>query len=185
MQKSFVQVFRKFGNKSGMCGQWSYNLALNYCRVLKKYSGSVPGSKLAAGGNANQSSYHNNLVAMGYSYKKVLSGQPWSKIDSTIKNTNWGYGDVVVYWATDRPTSGSNSHHKYGHTQIYVGEINKNVKGPNGFKGKGWATSTSNNYGTVTCYSSRKSSKWTLIVLRAPAQASQVKSTKRGGKTVL
>mgnify|MGYP003674781075 CR=1 FL=1 len=155
MQTSYTGVFRRDGQVSGMCARWSLNLALGYVDSLK---GRVLSStQIAAGGNANNNDeYYNNLTKLGYT-KTTSIGLSKAKVLSLIKTTTWGYGDVIAYWANDgNPTS---SHKKYGHTQIYVGNINSSK----------WSTSKKTNYNTDFPYRSRPSNNWNYVVFRAPA----------------
>ena len=164
MQKSFVGVFNKYGSVSGMCAQWSYNLALNYCRALKGLDGTIPGTKLAAGGNANQNSqFWANLVKMGYKQTKVGTNIARARLNELIRATEWGYGDVAIYYATDGPNSANCK--KYGHAQVYVGELTASK----------WTTSTKTNYGTPFVYNSKRAhDQWDFYVLRAPSTAGGV-----------
>ena len=163
IKKSFNGVFSKHGEKGGMCSRWSYNLALNYCRALKS-NPSIPGKQIPSGGNANQNlQYFRNLVKLGYTQTKVGTNISKPKCISLVKNTQWGYGDIIVYYANDGDSS--QSHVKYGHTQIYVGSLSPS----------NWATSKKTNYGGGFIYKSRNSNKWDFYVFRAPEKASQVK----------
>jgi len=165
MQKSFVGVFNKFGSVSGMCAQWSYNLALNYCRALKGNDGAITGAKLNAGGNANQNSqFWVNLVNMGYSQTQVGNNISRARLGELLRSTTWGYGDIVVYYANDG--NSGDSHVKYGHAQVYVGELTNSK----------WSTSTKNNYGTDFVYRSRSSNQWDFYIFRAPSNAGDVGS---------
>ena len=156
MQKSYNGVFGRDGSVSGMCAQWSYNLAVNYVEFLRGRSLSNP--KLRAGGNANQNEeFFNNLTKLGYT-KTISTGLTRATLANQIKTITWGYGDVCVYYANDGDTAAS--HRKYGHAQIYVGSIND----------VGWSTSTANNYGTSFVYGSRPSNNWDLLVFRAPEE---------------
>jgi hypothetical protein len=156
MQKSYNAVFKGHGQKSGACARWSYNLALNYVRVLRN-DNKIAGAQIAAGGNANQNiAYYNNLVRLGYTMTKVGNNISKQQLISLINSTTWGYGDVIAYYAND----GVGSHRIYGHTQIYVGAINTTK----------WATSVPNNYGGSFPYGSRKSNKWDFYVFRAPSK---------------
>ena len=74
----------------------------------------------------------------------------------------WGYGDVVVYYATEGDKDAT--HVKYGHTQIYVGDLTSSD----------WSTSIKDNYKTSFVYDNRKSNKWDFYIFRAPENASQV-----------
>jgi hypothetical protein len=157
MQKSYNEVFKRDGQVSGMCARWSYNMAANYVSFLR--GGQLVNPQLAAGGNANNNlQYYNNLVKLGY-VKSQSTGLTKAACISKIQNTTWGYGDVIAYYANDEPPAGSNTHWKYGHTQIYVGSINS----------IGWSTSKSTNYNTDFPYRSRQSNNWNLLIFRAPA----------------
>ena len=156
MQNSYNGVFGRDGEISGMCVQWSYNLAVNYVEFLQGRTLSNP--KLRAGGNANQNNeFFNNLTKLGY-IKSVSTGLSRAQVSNKLKTITWGYGDVVVYYANDGDVNAS--HRKYGHAQIYVGAINS----------VGWSTSTAENYGTSFVYRSRPSNNWDFLVFRAPEQ---------------
>jgi len=156
MQSSYNAVFERDGEISGMCARWTYNLALNYVKYLNGKS--ISGAVISAGGNANNNNeYYNNLTKLGY-VKTISTGISRVSLELKMKSTVWGYGDVVAYYANDKPKLGATSHYKYGHTQIYVGNLNT----------PGWATSTKSNYGTDFVYSSRPSFNWNLLIFRAP-----------------
>tara|TARA_R100000541_G_scaffold12302_2_gene20668 strand:- start:895 stop:4173 length:3279 start_codon:yes stop_codon:yes gene_type:complete len=162
IKKSFDGVFLKHGEKAGMCSRWSYNLALNYCRALKS-NPSIPGKQVVAGGNAKQNlQYFRNLVKLGYIQTKVGTNISKNRCISLVKNTQWGYGDVIVYYANEGDSDGT--HVMYGHTQIYVGSLSPS----------NWATSKKTNYGGGFIYKSRNSNKWDFYIFRAPENASQV-----------
>jgi hypothetical protein len=154
MKKSYNGVFARDGQVSGMCAQWTYNLAKNYVSFLK--GGGLSNPKVAAGGNANNNkNYFINLVKLGYSQTKSVVTK--STLKEKLKTTTWGYGDVVVYVCNDGPKSENAV--KYGHTQIYVGELNSPK----------WSTSTQTNYGTDFVYNRINGDNWTYIVFRAPS----------------
>ena len=160
MQNAYNAVFQRDGAVSGMCAQWTYNLARAYTKFLSNEQADI-GSKLAAGGNANQNNeFYNNLTKLGY-VKSISTGITRKECIDTVATTTWGYGDVVVYYANDKPTAGSNSHYVYGHAQIYVGNINSS----------GWSTSTQTNYNTDMVYKGRKSNNWDILIFRAPETA--------------
>lgn len=152
--KSFNSVFQSFGEVKGICAKWTYNLARNYVKILRN---SPPSSQvLNAGGNANQNiQYYNNLTKLGYSQTKVGSNITKQELINFINNTNWNYGDVIVYYAND----GAGTHVTYGHTQIYVGRLTPTK----------WATSVKNNYGSSFVYSDRNSNCWDFYVFKAPS----------------
>ena len=161
MQDAYNAVFQRDGAVSGMCAQWTYNLARAYSKFLSNEQADI-GSKLRAGGNANQNNeFFNNLTKLGYSQTKSSGISRKECVDTIRQKTTWGYGDVVVYYANDKPTSGKNTHYVYGHAQIYVGSINSS----------GWSTSTQDNYGTDMVYETRKSNNWDILIFRAPETA--------------
>lgn len=154
MQSSYNGVFGRDGQKAGMCAQWAWNLAKNYVEYLRGRGLSNP--KQNAGGNANQNGYHKRLVSAGYTQTKAGTNISKAKLKNLLITTTWGYGDVVVYYGTD----GTGNHKKYGHTQIYVGDINS-------YK---WASSYRDNYKTYFPYNTTgNSTKWDYYVFRAPA----------------
>ena len=158
MLKSYNQVFARDPQVPKMCARWTYNLALNYVSFLK--GGQLKNPQIEAGGNAKWDvKFHLNLTKLGYK-KTTSTGLSRTEVGNLIKNGTWGYGDVVVYWANDKPTSGEDTHYVYGHAQIYTGKINNS----------GWASSMQENYNAKTgfVYGSRKSNNWNLLVFRAP-----------------
>ena len=155
MKSAYNQVFKRDGDVASMCARWTYNLARAYTLNLKQLPANI-GPQIAAGGNANNNiNYYLNLTKLGYSQTKSILTK--AQLISKIENTTWGYGDVVAYWCNNGPRS--ESHVKYGHTQIYVGEINR-------YK---WASSKRLNYKTNFPYRSRRGDNWTYIVFRAPS----------------
>ena len=156
MLASYVGVFNRDGEKAAMCARWTANMALGYVKIIK--GNTLPSKQISAGGNANNNNeYYNNLTALGYK-KTASTGISKSALLSKLSSTTWGYGDVVAYWANDAPTSGKNTHYIYGHTQIYVGDINSS----------GWSSSYKLNYNTDFPYRGRPSSNWNFMVFRAP-----------------
>lgn len=164
MRTSFNKVFASTPEQSGLCARYVYNLALNYCRALKGNS-NIPGQFLPAGGNANNNQiFWLNLQKLGYTKKLVWQNGTKSNIINILNTTTWGYGDIVVYYCNDG--NQAQSHVRYGHTQIYVGDSITPSR---------WATSEKNNYGDAFIYNSRTGDKWDLYVFRAPATADNVK----------
>ncbi len=160
MKKSYNEVFARDGEVSGMCARWTYNLAKNYVNFLR--GGELQNPQLAAGGNANNNiQYYNNLTNLGYTKTKLIVTK--EELINQLTTTTWGYGDVVAYWCNNGPTNGS--HVKYGHTQIYVGEINFTPP----LISSGWSTSYKDNYGTNFPYENKKGDNWTYLVFRAPS----------------
>ena len=159
MQNSYDATFQRDGEVSGLCAQWVYNLAVNYVKYLEGQT--INSSKLKAGGNANNNQeFYNNLTKIGY-IKSISTGISKISLIKKLKTTTFGYGDVVCYYANDKPIVGSESHYRYGHAQIYVGDINSS----------GWSTSKKENYGTSFVYSSRTSFNWNILIFRAPETA--------------
>ena len=144
------------GEFHGKCARFTYNHAVNYTKVL---SNKEPhqGGTLSAGGNAKDTSYHNELVKLGYKkvYEGVLSK---SQIISELSK-DYDIGDVVVYWGMDN-TSGSYS--RYGHTQIFTAGF------PNGSNGYKWATDNKPNYKSTFVYRGKECDKWMFKVFKAP-----------------
>ena len=155
MEKSYNSVFRQHGEASGMCSRWTYNLALNYTKILRNNQ-NIPGTKISAGGNANQNTaYFQGLVKLGYKQTKIASNITKAEIINLVeKQIQYNYGDVIVYYAND----GDGSHRQYGHTQIYVNESSISK----------WATSTKTNYGGNFIYKGKNSNCWDLYLFRAP-----------------
>lgn len=166
MTKSYNAVFKNFGQTVGMCGQWTYNLAVNYVRVIRN-NNNIPQKKLAAGGNAKQNrEYWNNLIKLGYTQTRVGSNISKSELANLIKTTPWNYGDVIVYYANDGIAA--ESHVKYGHTQIYIGNITGIRSISKNKNDSLWATSVSNNYGATFTYGNRDSNCWDFYIFRSP-----------------
>lgn len=161
MLKSYNQVFARDPEVSAMCARWTYNLALNYVSFLK--GGQLKNPQTAAGGDAKWDvKFHANLTRLGYK-KTTSTGLSRTEVGNLMQNGTWGYGDVVVYYANDKPTSGKDTHYVYGHAQIYTGKINTS----------GWASSMQENYNAKTgfVYGNRESNNWNLLVFRAPYDA--------------
>jgi len=155
MQSSYNGVFNRDGEVSGMCARWTVNMAAAYMEFLRGKP--LPSIQISAGGNANNNTqYYNNLTKLGYK-KTISTGITKAEVIRMLNTPNnpWGYGDVVAYYAN----VGSGSHRQYGHTQIYVGEINNSK----------WSTSTKTNYNTSFPYTNRNSNNWNLLIFRAPS----------------
>jgi hypothetical protein len=145
--------------KSHLCSRYTYTHAYNYVKSLQNRSKELKsGGQIAAGGNANQSSYWNNLVKLGYTQTKIGTGISKSEIVNLINTTQYNYGDVLVYWATNNPSDKGAS--QYGHTQIYVG---------NTINGVTWASDRYTNYSNSSfVYNRSRYTCWNLIIFRAP-----------------
>ena len=153
MEQSYNYVFGRDGEVASMCARYSYNLALNYVQFFNDTS-PIP-RQLAAGGNANNNQeYYNNLTALGYSKTKSIVTK--AQLLNSLATRTWGYGDIVAYYCNDGPKDAS--HVKYGHTQVYVGNINS----------VGWTTSKKTNYNTDFPYRSREGNNWTYLIFIAP-----------------
>ena len=159
MLESYTSVFNRDGENGTLCARYVYNLAINYKGWLSDES--IKPNQLAAGGNANQNvEFYQNLKKLGYSQNKVATNVSKDRLKTLINSTVFEYGDIIAYFATDPPLSGKNTHYVYGHTQIYVGDIN----------GSGWASSKKENYNTNFVYNIRLSDRWILYIFRAPSE---------------
>jgi hypothetical protein len=145
--------------QSHLCSKYTYTHAFNYVKSLRNQSKELKsGGQIAAGGNANQSSYWSNLVKLGYTQTKIGTGISKNEIINLINKTTYNYGDVIVYWATDNPTDSGAS--QYGHTQIYIG---------NTISGVTWASDRYTNYNNSSfVYNKSNYTCWNLIIFRAP-----------------
>lgn len=166
VKKALDASFAK-GQTRNKCARGTYNHAVNLTRLQKNQNANL-GMIVFAGGNANSSGYHSNLEQLGYTQYVIGNNLPKSAVTDTINNgpkgpngdrQPWVEGDVVVYWANDGDPNGS--YRKYGHTQMYVGDINNSK----------WATDTLNNYDVGFVYGSRSANNWNLLVFKAPTIA--------------
>jgi hypothetical protein len=128
MSSSYAHVFDNIlpEGDGGLCGRWTYNLALNYKRIL---TGQPPKQSVqfsGVRGGVKQPAYANKIGSLTYQ-RFVTRGLTKDRLRFLIENpiTPWGYGDVIIYYCNVKPTSGEDSHWRYGHTQIYVGDINE------------------------------------------------------------
>jgi hypothetical protein len=165
MQKSYNAVYRDQSQEDSMCGRWVYNLAYNYVKALRG-NNKIAGKQITGVGHARQESFRSNLSKLGYTVTKVGNNIPKQQLKSLISSTTWGYGDIAIYCAND----GAGSHRRYGHTQIYIGNISGVPSTSRNKLNSGWATSVSNNYGSPFVYNDRNSNKWDFYVLRAPSK---------------
>ena len=168
MSSSYAHVFDNIlpEGDGGLCGRWTYNLALNYKRIL---TGQPPKQSVqfsGVRGGVKQPAYANKIGSLTYQ-RFVTRGLTKDRLRFLIENpiTPWGYGDVIIYYCNVKPTSGEDSHWRYGHTQIYVGDINES----------GWAADREENYGRGFIYNSREGNNWNLIILRAPSGVDELK----------
>lgn len=169
------------GQGKGRCGEYTYNIALNYIRALttKTVTGTggikVPyevtadgllyiRSRLAAGGNAKDRGYFNELKRLGWTEEKFegsLQGGKLTRdeIKSALNKDNFNIADIVSYWGED---GSKQNYAKYGHTQIFQGgKIEKAGKNC-------WTTDNYNNYGASFVYGSKKCDVWSLYIFKAP-----------------
>jgi hypothetical protein len=157
MKKSYDYVFNKNGEIRSRCARYVYNLAYNYTQIYRNKS-FVPFA--ASGGNARERNYWQFLVSLGYGNATVASNIPKQELKNLINNTQWNIGDVIVYYSNTGVKN--ESEYDFGHTQIYVGNINST----------GWASSVKNNYSPPGdgkfVYNSSLSNCWNLVVFRAP-----------------
>lgn len=140
----------------GLCSKYTYQMAAAFAGVNVRFGS----NGTSAGGNANDSSYWENLEKLGYTrvYDKLYSdSMKSSMMKAEVNKLKAQPGDVVVYFATKGLTS--ESCYQYGHTQFYVGAK------------QGWASSVKDNYsnGTAFVYGSKSNNYgWRLIHFRAP-----------------
>lgn len=141
----------------GLCAKYTFNHANNY---VLQIMGKTPAKTIyAAGGNANQDSYHKNLERLGY--KRSDQGTVTkATLVKSLSSSNWDIGDVVAYWGLDSSQSGE-SCVKYGHTQIYTAGKHNDTKNT-------WSTDHPNNFGCGFVYNSKKIANWRFIILKAP-----------------
>lgn len=144
--------------EKGKCAKYVYQMAKAFVGYTNTKFGSGGD---AANGNANQVSYWNNLIKLGYT--KVLDRAYDDNVRSSglraeINKLRVSPGDVMVYFAT-KPIQSKDSAKIYGHTQFYVG-------------GKvGWTSSIKDNYsnGTSFVYGSKTDLYgWRLLLFKAP-----------------
>lgn len=152
-------IFGRNGGAKGLCALYTFSIARAYNEALV----GAPSEQLSRGrGNANDESYRNNLIKLGYNMTS-LGVVTKNQLIATIENTKWNIGDIVNYRSitpTGEEGSTSNYAYRYGHTQIYTGGV------LNSSKGSKWASSFGSNYGTGFVYGSRNSKQWELFVFR-------------------
>lgn len=143
-----LEVFKRKGEVSGMCGAWVTYISETLARFLK---GEPYKEAFTSGNNAHAPAHREHLMATGLykpeSMTPVLSGASIEKLrakaEEITKNPP-NYGDALVYFLNP-PGSGYPGAGDYKfHTQIYVGNL-FNINTP-------WTTSTKNNYGTFFVY---------------------------------
>jgi hypothetical protein len=164
LQKGYDATFANGEfKKGGRCARYTYDHAFNYVQALNGKPTTI-GASIPANGNANQSTYWANLIKQGYvqhvAGKNITKPELQSLLNGGIQ---FNLGDVVVYWANDKPNDGGAS--QYGHTQMYVGknQIKEKVNSPSE-----WITDSFTNYGVTFVYRKYKYNCWNILVFRAP-----------------
>ncbi len=145
----------------GQCGGYTYRMAF---RLAEKCRGAdkVRGLGTLGGNNAYSSTLRNHLDGLGLyesvSSSPLLANAPKDTVIRYVDSISniCNYGDVLIYYATPEPKN-ENGHPRY-HAQIYTGNLYSN--------GKGWSTSTKNNYGSTFVYRSSSLNTWTLYWYR-------------------
>jgi hypothetical protein len=162
--KAIAKTMSNVGyQKAGMCGQWTYNHAINYVLGL---AGKTQTKHYAAGGNAKDEGYFKALENLGYT-RYNLGTQSKENLKTYLAGNNFNIGDIVSYWGT----TGSGSESKYGHTQIYAAGLQNykaSIKYP---VFSNWATDNYSNYGSSFVYNSKSIENWGLVHFKAPTKA--------------
>lgn len=159
-------VLRLGSNK--LCSRYTYQMAAGFVGKDVVYGSGVNCTR--ANGNANQSSYWQSLISLGYQkvFDKILD-TPSADMKTQVDALDCKPGDVVVYYATEHNYSTPPNAYKFGHTQFYV---NDDIK---------WASSVKYNYsnnapGLSFVYGRQDGcSKWRLIHFKSP-EAGSLKS---------
>lgn len=182
-------IYPKIYNKevTKACGDYTFNLAWRYIEATKNQKITPFNSDVSTNNNARSLNLRNNLRNLGYDITKIAQNTTKNAIISSIANTTFFPGDVIIYYANTLRIGDNQSHNEYdyGHTQIYVGtEIQTNDKyGPSNeskttrnslktepFKVSGWTSSLRDNYGGGFVYRNSRYSnpKWDLWIARSP-----------------
>jgi len=148
-------VFKTFGETTGLCAQYSYNIAYKVKQHIETNSSvPIPHPKVSSGGNADQDAHRQAIKKLGLYdeyYVGEFTGTQLKSPSGPIKSRSWNYGDILNYYA---PCCSGTS---YMHTQIYTGDIwEKGINGrgaKNATRNSGWSTSGKTNYGTYFVYS--------------------------------
>jgi hypothetical protein len=149
---------------SGKCARYTFNHANNFVKALIGKSLSS-GATTPAGGNANQASYHNALVKLGYTKKETVTLTK-AELKKTLETaSNWDLGDVVAYWGVSTALA-SKSGVKYGHTQIFT-------NGVHGSSNK-WTSDNFGNFGCAFVYNGYKVDTWKLVILKSPTAGKKI-----------
>lgn len=165
IQKTFIKNAVKSTGPGGpgKCARFTFNHANNYCLQIL---GKTPvGSKNAAGGNANQESYHKNLERLGY--KRYDQGTiSKEKLTAELRKSSFDIGDVVAYWGVNTSLI-TESCVKYGHTQIYTAGNQNNSK-------YFWSSDEPNNFKSGFVYGRKQVNSWRFIIFKAPKPKSNI-----------
>ena len=170
-------INRVFGSitaaSSGYCARYTYSIAKNFILARNRPQKELPGVVLA-GGNANESAYHENLKKLGY--KLIVNINNLSKADlkkRVEQSDQYQIGDIIVYWS-NKPLIGNNNGYLYGHTQIFTGGIKydsilkSNISNPS--DNVKWACDRKYNYGYNFIYNSRQAIRppesWNFLLFR-------------------
>jgi hypothetical protein len=170
---------QSIGFETGLCARWTLNLAKNYAAGIKG-NPLTNGPAFKGVANANQNGYWTALESFGYTRdddKSFANRADLAKVLDDV--TNFGIGDVVIYFGTDGIEIP-------GHTQIFTGgygsDYPKASLGTFSSKGKeykkGWNNVSNfdsdayNNYGTSFVYRNKKttSKTWRLLIFRSPTK---------------
>ena len=161
MLKAYNEFWGSTPEAESQCGAYTSRLAAGYKKYLTNKPTTIspppPPSR-----DANGATIDGVLKKLGYRSIQISSpngGNILTKnqVINTINSTTFEYGDVIRYWSIDGPPS-ENSR-KYGHIQIYVGDINKS----------GWSSSFRENYGTSFVYRNKPGTQWILQIYKAPS----------------
>ncbi len=144
------------GSGHGKCARYTYNHASNYIKALRSQKLDA-GASRAAGGNARDGSYHENLSSLGW--KKIDKGRMSKSSIMKELDKDYDIGDIIIYWGLD---GSRDSYARYGHTQVFTGGLNE---GSNGYR---WSTDNNMNYKNSFVYKSKGCDEWQLIIMKSP-----------------
>ena len=160
---------------NGLCAGFSYNGILKLKEHILAKSGKPIPWTWASSGNAYEDNHLTNIEKTngGDFYKRSYVGRlTKSEAQAYFSKQTWNYGDVVNYRKFNNSSGGEQSGF---HTQVYTGDIFKNVASsywnqPSsvrraGNPSKGWSTSNSTNYGSSFVYSSN-STKYHVYIFK-------------------
>ncbi len=153
--------FKSKKDGHGHCAHFTYNHAYNYVQLLKgNISKLVADAFFAAGGNARDEGYHNELKKLGYTLEVDNADMDNADLEKELAG-NFDIGDVVVYWTIDNKLKWE-SPGKYGHTQIFTDGLQTDSDGNK------WATDNPTNYRSFFVYGKWKAKKWHYKKFKAP-----------------